>query len=212
VELPEGTVLGLYTDGLVESRERDPETSQRLLCEALPPPPGPEETSPEAVADSLDAACDRVLHALLPAGGAADDVALLLARTRGLPATQVATWDIPADPSLVAAIRKQVVGQLERWRLTETAFTAELVVSELVTNAIRYGERPIRLRLIHDAAILICEVSDASPTAPHLRRAKTYDEGGRGLLLVAQLTQRWGTRHTPDGKTIWAEMALLEGW
>ncbi|MBA5223668.1 ATP-binding SpoIIE family protein phosphatase [Streptomyces griseoaurantiacus] len=212
VELPEDTVLGLYTDGLVESRERDPETSQRLLCEALPPPPGPEAASPDAVADSLDAACDRVLHALLPAGGAADDVALLLARTRGLPAAQVATWDIPADPSLVAAIRKQVVGQLERWRLTETAFTAELVVSELVTNAIRYGERPIRLRLIHDAAILICEVSDASPTAPHLRRAKTYDEGGRGLLLVAQLTQRWGTRHTPDGKTIWAEMALLEGW
>ncbi|MDQ0809300.1 PAS domain S-box-containing protein [Streptomyces sp. B3I7] len=227
LELPEGTVLGLYTDGLVESRERDPEISQRLLCEALPPPPVTGTAFPHdgtagadrahgadtpGGSDSLDAACDRVLHALLPTGGAADDVALLLARTRGLPASQVATWDIPADPSLVAAIRKQVVGQLERWRLTETAFTAELVVSELVTNAIRYGERPIRLRLIHDTSILICEVSDTSPTAPHLRRAKTYDEGGRGLLLVAQLTQRWGTRHTPEGKTIWAEMALLEGW
>ena len=73
-------------------------------------------------------------------------------------------------------------------------------MSELVTNAIRYGERPIRLRLIHDAATLICEVSDASHTAPHLRRAKTFDEGGRGLLLVAQLTQRWGSRHTPEGQ------------
>jgi PAS domain S-box-containing protein len=214
VDLPEGTVLGLYTDGLVESRERDLDTSQRLLCEALPAPAGAADAAETAdtpdVSDSLDAACDRVLHALLPAGGAADDVALLLARTRGLPASQVATWDIPADPSLVAAIRKQVVGQLERWRLTETAFTAELVVSELVTNAIRYGERPIRLRLIHDTSILICEVSDASPTAPHLRRAKTYDEGGRGLLLVAQLTQRWGSRHTADGKTIWAELNLWE--
>lgn len=87
---------------------------------------------------------------------------------------------------------------------------AQLVVSELVTNAIRYGAHPIRLRLIHDAATLICEVSDTSHTAPHLRRAKTWDEGGRGLLLVAQLTQRWGSRHTAEGKTIWAEIALLD--
>ena len=83
-------------------------------------------------------------------------------------------------------------------------------MSELVTNAIRYGAHPIRLRLIHDATTLICEVSDTSHTAPHLRRAKTLDEGGRGLLLVAQLTQRWGSRHTAEGKTIWAELALGE--
>ncbi|MET8454702.1 ATP-binding protein, partial [Streptomyces sp. NPDC005209] len=55
---------------------------------------------------------------------------------------------------------------------------------------------------------LICEVSDGSGTAPHLRRARTFDEGGRGLLLVAQCAQRWGTRHHADGKTIWAEMDL----
>jgi anti-sigma regulatory factor (Ser/Thr protein kinase) len=83
-------------------------------------------------------------------------------------------------------------------------------VSELVTNAIRYGTPPIRLRLIHDDTHLICEVSDTSHTAPHLRRAKTWDEGGRGLLLVAQLTQRWGSRHTAEGKTIWAELDLLD--
>ncbi|MEU8033910.1 ATP-binding protein, partial [Streptomyces sp. NPDC049099] len=159
---------------------------------------------------SLDVTCDRVLHALLPPGGVPDDVALLLARTQGLPASQVATWDIPADPALVAPIRKQVVEQLDTWGLSEAAFTAELVVSELVTNAIRYGSHPIRLRLIHDATTLIVEVSDTSHTAPHLRRAKTFDEGGRGLLLVAQLTQRWGSRHTPEGKTIWAELPLFE--
>ena len=90
------------------------------------------------------------------------------------------------------------------------ARAAELVVSELATNAIRYGSHPIRLRLVHDAATLICEVSDASHTAPHLRRARTFDEGGRGLLLVAQLTERWGSRHTPDGKTIWAELSLTD--
>ncbi|WP_333743218.1 SpoIIE family protein phosphatase [Streptomyces ardesiacus] len=199
MELREGSVLALYTDGLVESRERDTDAGQALLREALAAP-----------ADSLDAACDRVLATLLPSGNAADDVALLLARTRGLPAGQVATWDIPADPALVAPVRKQVLDRLADWGLMEATFTAELVVSELVTNAIRYGSPPIRLRLIHDTATLICEVSDTSHTAPHLRRARTWDEGGRGLLLVAQLTQRWGSRHTAEGKTIWAELGLLD--
>ncbi|MEV5427815.1 SpoIIE family protein phosphatase [Streptomyces sp. NPDC052701] len=199
VELREGSVLSFYTDGLLESRGRDADASHGLLCDAL-----------SAVSGSLDETCDRVLRALLPPGGAADDVALLLARTRGLPASQVATWDIPADPALVAPIRKQVVDQLAAWSMAEASFTAELVVSELVTNAIRYGAPPIRLRLIHDASTLICEVSDTSPTAPHLRRAKTWDEGGRGLLLVAQLTRRWGSRYTAEGKTIWAELGLLD--
>ncbi|MGW1275259.1 SpoIIE family protein phosphatase, partial [Streptomyces sp. NPDC002491] len=199
LEVAEGSVLAFYTDGLVKSRERDADAGHRLLGEALADPSG-----------SLDETCDRILRMLLPPGGVADDVALLLARTRGLPASRVATWDIPADPALVAPIRKQAVEQLARWGLSDASFTTELVVSELVTNAIRYGSRPIRLRLIHDATTLICEVSDHSHTAPHLRRAKTWDEGGRGLLLVAQLTQRWGSRHTAEGKTIWAELALLE--
>ncbi|WP_030043888.1 ATP-binding SpoIIE family protein phosphatase, partial [Streptomyces resistomycificus] len=199
LELAEGTVLSLYTDGLIETRDRDVDASHALLRDALAAPSG-----------SLEETCDRVLHGLLPPGGALDDVALLLARTRGLPASQVATWDIPADPALVAPIRKQVVAQLARWDLSEVTFTAELVVSELVTNAIRYGARPIRLRLIHDETTLICEVSDTNHTAPHLRRAKTWDEGGRGLLLVAQLTQRWGSRHTTDGKTIWSEISLVD--
>jgi len=199
VELPEGTVLSLYTDGLIETRERDVDASHALLCEAL-----------ATGSDSLDETCERVLQQLLPPGGALDDVALLLARTLGLPASQVATWDIPADPALVSPIRKQVVTQLDRWDQSDAAFTAELVVSELVTNALRYGAHPIRLRLIHDASTLICEVSDTSHTAPHLRRAKTWDEGGRGLLLVAQLTQRWGSRHTAEGKTIWAEISLVD--
>jgi PAS domain S-box-containing protein len=199
VTLDEGTVLAMFTDGLITSRHRDPDTGRRLLHEAL-----------AAYSDSLDETCDRILHALLPSGGAADDVALLLARTQGLPPSRVASWDIPADPALVAPIRKQVVEQLDVWGLSMAAFTTELVVSELVTNAIRYGAHPIGLRLIHDTATLICEVSDASHTAPHLRRAKTWDEGGRGLLLVAQLTQRWGTRHTAEGKTIWAELSLFE--
>ncbi|MGV9252754.1 SpoIIE family protein phosphatase [Streptomyces sp. NPDC003697] len=199
LDLREGTLLAFYTDGLVASPDRDADESHRLLCDVL--------SDPSA---SLEEVCDRVLRALLPPGGAPDDVALLLTRTRGLPASQVATWDIPADPSLVASIRKQVLEQLDEWGLSDAAFVTELVVSELVTNAIRYGTPPIRLRLIHDESTLICEVSDSSHTAPHPRRAKMWDEGGRGLLLVAQLARRWGSRHTHEGKTIWAELSLRD--
>lgn len=102
--------------------------------------------------------------------------------------------------------RKFAVGRLLAWGLEE-AFVTESVVSELVTHAVKYGCPPIRLRLIRDAS-LIREVSDASDTSPHLRRARTFDEGGRGLMLVAQLTQGWGTRHAADGKTIWCAQVL----
>jgi anti-sigma regulatory factor (Ser/Thr protein kinase) len=109
---------------------------------------------------------------------------------------------------MVMRARKLAVEQLDTWGLWEAAFVTELLVSELVTNAIRHGQSPVELRLIRDSA-LICEVSDASSTAPHLRRAREFDEGGRGLLLVAQLSQKWGTRHAAVGKTIWCEPKLL---
>ncbi|WP_151475908.1 SpoIIE family protein phosphatase [Streptomyces albicerus] len=195
LEVPEGAVLTLYTDGLVEARELDVDAGTAALCTALAAPAG-----------NLEDACDNVLKALLPERPA-DDVALLLARTRALDAEQVAVWDLAADPAVVATARQYATEQLTRWGLDEAAFVTELVVSELVTNAIRYGGSPIQLRLIRDRA-LICEVSDASSTSPHLRRARTFDEGGRGLLLVAQLTDRWGTRPSGTGKTIWAEQAL----
>ncbi len=195
LELPEGSVLALYTDGLVEARTVDVDEGTAALCAALAVP-----------AESLDLMCDTVLKSCLPENPT-DDVALLVARTRALDADQVAVWDLPADPAVVATARQYALGQLTRWGLDETAFVTELVVSELVTNAIRYGGPPIQLRLIRDRS-LICEVSDASSTSPHLRRARTYDEGGRGLLLVAQLTDRWGTRPSGTGKTIWAEQPL----
>ena len=195
VVLPEGSLLALYTNGLVATPDRDLDTGVHRLRKALARP-----------AASLDALCDTVLADLLPQRPA-DDVALLIARTRALDTRQVATWPVSADPSAVAQTRKDVVAQLERWGLSDAAFVTELVVSELVTNAIRHAEPPVQLRLIHDST-LICEVSDGGNTAPHLRRARTYDEGGRGLLLVAQLTERWGTRQSAAGKTIWAEQTL----
>jgi PAS domain S-box-containing protein len=196
LELPEHTVLALYTNGLVGGWDRDVDEGRVLLADVLARPAG-----------SLEGICDSVLRALLPEHGVLDDVALLLARTRALDAAHVATWDVPADPACVARSRRDVTERLTDWGLDEAVFTTELVVSELVTNAIRHAIPPIQLRLIHDHS-LICEVSDASSTAPHLRRARTFDEGGRGLLLVAQLSRRWGSRQTADGKTIWAEQPL----
>ncbi|MDF3302881.1 SpoIIE family protein phosphatase [Streptomyces tropicalis] len=194
--LPEGSMIALYTDGLVEGPDGDFEKGTAEMCRALSIP-----------ADSLDAVCDHVLESVLP-DQPGDDVALLLARTRILGGDRVATWDVTRDPAQVGVARQAASEQLAAWGLEEAAFVTELVVSELVTNAIRYGEPPIQLRLIRDRA-LICEVSDGSATSPHLRRARAFDEGGRGLLLVAQLTQRWGSRQTTSGKAIWAEQPLL---
>jgi anti-sigma regulatory factor (Ser/Thr protein kinase) len=195
IELSPGSILVLYTDGLIESRDRDIDLGLELLRSVLTRPP-----------TSLERTCDRVLGAMLGERHA-DDVALLVARTHGLQSDRVATWDLPADPAVVADARRQATATLAGWGLDDAAFVTGLVVSELVTNAIRYAESPIQLRLIRDQT-LICEVSDGSSTAPHLRRAKAFDEGGRGLLLVSQLTERWGTRQTQRGKTIWAEQPL----
>ncbi|MFJ9563956.1 SpoIIE family protein phosphatase [Streptomyces fuscichromogenes] len=195
VAIPEGSLLALFTDGLVETRGHDIDERIDELRDALARP-----------APSLEDLCDTVLESLR-SGTRTDDIALLVARTRILGEDQVAEWDVPADAAAVAEARRQVDERLTAWGLQEATFTMELVVSELVTNAIRYGTEPIRLRLIKERS-LVCEVSDGSSTAPHLRRARVSDEGGRGLFLVAELTQRWGTRYTSAGKTIWAEQAL----
>ncbi|MES5818592.1 SpoIIE family protein phosphatase [Streptomyces sp. RG80] len=195
LELAEGSQLVLYTDGLIEDRHRDIDAGlERLgavLAQAGRPP---EET------------CEAVLDALLPARPS-DDVALLVARTHALDSARVAQWDVPSDPAAVSRSRAAVTEQLAAWGLQELSFTVELVASELVTNAIRHATGPVQLRLLRDRA-LICEVFDGSSTSPRLRRAKNEDEGGRGLFLVAQLTERWGTRYTPEGKIIWTELPL----
>ncbi len=154
--------------------------------------------------------CRAVLDAMLRVG-ASDDIALLVARTRLLDPGQVGEWQVPEDPAAVSRIRSEASEMLESWGLGEVAFTTELILSELVTNAIRYGASPIGLRLLRDGDSLICEVSDGTSTSPHLRRAATTDEGGRGLFLVAQLSRRWGTRYTDRGKIIWAEQSLDSG-
>ncbi|WEV23934.1 SpoIIE family protein phosphatase [Streptomyces sp. 71268] len=194
-EVPEGSRLVLYTNGLIDHGGRDLDTGLDQLTDVLR---GPDRTPEET--------CQRVLDALL-GEHPDDDVALIVARTRSVPRDQIATWEVPSDPAAVADVRAKVSRQLAAWHVGEEAFTTELILSELITNAIRYTAGPIRVRLIRDTG-LICEVADSSSTAPHLRYAATTDEGGRGLFLVAQFAERWGTRYTPTGKVIWTEQAL----
>ncbi|WP_374200759.1 SpoIIE family protein phosphatase [Streptomyces bambusae] len=193
--LPEGSLLALFTDGLIESRDRDPDVGLAALRAALA---GPARSPAET--------CTAVIDAVLPARPS-DDVALLVARTRRLDPARIAEWDVSPDPAEVSRVRNACARRLDRWGLDDIAFTTELILSELITNAIRYGTEPIRVRLLYDRS-LICEVSDGSSTSPHLRRAEATDEGGRGLFLVAQFAQRWGTRYTARGKIIWSEQAL----
>lgn len=193
-QLPEGTVLALYTDGLVEDLGRDIDKGLDRLADVLAGSDG-----------SLEQLCQATVA--LTAEPRADDVALLLARTRGLEADRVVSWELPADPALVAEARAFTDRRLLSWGLEPLSFATELIVSELVTNAIRHACGPIALRLIY-AESLICEVSDGSLSAPHLRRARTNEEGGRGLFLVAQLGSRWGTRYGRAGKTVWVEQTL----
>ncbi|MEU8692384.1 SpoIIE family protein phosphatase [Streptomyces sp. NPDC048665] len=196
LELAEDTRLVLYTDGLIEDRTRDLDVGMELLRQSLTRHP---DRSPDEM-------CQAMLDELLP-GRPTDDVAVLVARTRALAPDRVAEWDVPRDPAAVSDMRLAVTAKMAEWGLDELGFATELVLSELVTNAIRYGSDPIRLRLIRDRA-LICEVADGSNTSPHLRYAATTDEGGRGLFLVSQMTERWGVRYSPQGKVIWAEQAL----
>ncbi|GGN80954.1 hypothetical protein GCM10011579_067040 [Streptomyces albiflavescens] len=195
IELAENSLFGLYTDGLVQGADRGMDPGMSRLCEAL------------SRSDSdLESLCASAVEQLMPVPQP-DDIALLLARTHALGADHVVSWDVPSDPAAVADVRARATRQVAAWGLEELAMTTELIVSELVTNAIRYASPPVRLRLLRNSR-LTCEVADASSTAPRLRHARSMDEGGRGLFLVAQLAHRWGARYTAGGKVIWAEQEI----
>lgn len=203
VELPDGALLALYTDGLVESRDHGLAEGLEELRKALCAP-----------AQQLEDVCDHVLDTLYTRHGE-DDIALLTARIRGLPADTVGDWRLPAEPRSVALAREHARTQLAAWQLEPLIDTTELLVSELVTNALRHGEGgrsgggepEIRLRLLLDRT-LVCEVWDSNLVQPRRRRARDTDEGGRGLQLVSMLSRNWGSRRTHRGKTVWFELAL----
>ncbi|MFE3379903.1 SpoIIE family protein phosphatase [Streptomyces anulatus] len=202
-KLPDGSLIVLYTDGLVESRTGDIDVGMTCLARAL------DAAVSDGRAEDPEAVCDSVLSAFSvdAPGPRNDDAVLLVARIHHLPSDAVVEWSLPEDPKAAGQARAHVREQLAAWRLDELTMTTELIVSELVGNVVRHAKGPIVMRLLRGSH-LTCEVSDASLTTPHIRHSSATDEGGRGLQLVAAMAHRWGTRYTPRGKTIWTEQTL----
>ncbi|MFG3464983.1 SAV_2336 N-terminal domain-related protein [Streptomyces sp. NPDC047853] len=203
LDAPAGATLLLYTDGLVESRLRDVWTGIEQLRERIATTArltGPDHPPP------LEALCDEVLDMLGP-GDRDDDIALLAARFDGIAPSDVAYWLLEPEDGSPARARRLVRRVLARWGLEQLSDAVELLVSEVVTNAVRYASRPIALRLLH-TDVLRCEVSDDVPHMPRLRRPRVTDEGGRGLYLVNNLARRWGSTRLGSGKMVWFECSL----
>ncbi|MFI6687741.1 SpoIIE family protein phosphatase [Streptomyces sp. NPDC050485] len=201
LDAPSGATLLLYTDGLVESRLRDVWTGIEQLRERLAATAqltGPDHSPP------LEALCDDVLDMLGP-GDRDDDIALLAARFDGIAPSDVAYWFLDPEETAPGRARRLARRALERWGLEELTDSVELLVSEVVTNAVRYAERPVTLRLLK-TDVLRCEVGDDSPQLPRQRRARETDEGGRGLFLVNRLARRWGATRLSGGKVVWFEL------
>ncbi|WP_414930883.1 SpoIIE family protein phosphatase [Streptomyces sp. Je 1-369] len=201
LDAPAGATLLLYTDGLVESRLRDVWTGIEQLRERLAATAqltGPDHPPP------LEALCDEVLDMLGP-GDRDDDIALLAARFDGIAPSDVAYWFLEPESATPARARRLARSALARWGLEELTDSVELLVSEVVTNAVRYASRPITLRLLR-TDVLRCEVGDDVPQLPRLRQARATDEGGRGLYLVNKMARRWGATRLSTGKVVWFEL------
>ncbi|GAA5080747.1 serine phosphatase RsbU (regulator of sigma subunit)/anti-sigma regulatory factor (Ser/Thr protein kinase) [Thermocatellispora tengchongensis] len=193
--LPPGSVLTLYTDGLVESRDRDLDSGIRDLRRLL-----------EYSHQDLEDLCDATIATQRP-GDERDDIALLLARVRDLSPSEYVTWTLPFEAQSAAEARRLVRATLRAWGQSAILDVTELMVSELVANAVNHGTGPIELSLLRGATLL-CEVADRSPQRPVRWEPEADDEAGRGLNLVNRFSYRWGTRPTATGKIVWCEVRL----
>ncbi|MER7670782.1 SpoIIE family protein phosphatase [Kitasatospora sp. NPDC096128] len=197
--LPEEAILTLYTDGLVERRGHDLDEGLELLC--------------RTVADrrrSLEQTCDAVLTRLT-GRTQDDDIAVIMAQVRPAGADRIAALPLTGDHSMVAHSRHFTRETLTTWGLTALADGAELLTSELITNALVHAGSPTQLRLFCDR-VLTVEVADRESETPRIRRARSEDEGGRGIHLVNELAHRWGSRRTGEGKVVWFELELPPGF
>ncbi|WP_408056374.1 ATP-binding SpoIIE family protein phosphatase [Streptomyces mesophilus] len=197
VPVAPGDRLVMCTDGLVEMRGEDIGVGLATLCESAAHP-----------AASMDDACDTIIRALNTRGGRKDDVALLMARLNGVMPEDVAHWQLALDPREVGRARRLVRERLAAWDLQAVAENAELLVGELVTNAVRHAHgRHVELRLVR-TDVLLCEVEDDDHTLPTLCSAGPADEAGRGLNVVERLAREWGASRTAAGKSVWFELGL----
>ena len=195
-EVEDGSQFVLCTDGLVERRGQPIDVGLAALREYLCGPPQP-----------LESVCETLITGFGANGRREDDIALLAVRFTGIPKEDVFSWTLDALPTRVRDARGLARDTLAAWGLAELSDTVELLVSELVTNAVRHGAGDIGLRLIR-AGSLLCEVRDEGHDLPALRSNDITAESGRGLQLVTALADRWGTQRTPTGKVVWFEQTL----
>ncbi|MFI9256178.1 SpoIIE family protein phosphatase [Streptomyces sioyaensis] len=197
---PPGSLLAFYTDGLVEDPAVSIDEGIGRLADAV---------SKVHPWDALQQAARYVVATLAPEPERQrDDVTLLLARMIGYRKGDTATWRLSARYDAPARARAHVSALLRQWRpRDDTRDNVLLLVSELVTNAVRFATGPITVRLIRAGHGLLCEVGDTGNGRPRLSRGGLLDDGGRGLHVVHRLTTRWGVRWTDTGKVVWAEVA-----
>lgn len=198
-DLRDGDLLVLYTDGLVERRNESLQTGLDRLAAA----------AARSGADDADVLCEHLLEALVPATATRDDdVAILVARV-GNQALAPGAHRLAFEPvpSSAALTRGFTAGVLEGAGWRDQVDTAVLLVSELVTNAIRHAGGPCALLVtFDDDGVEFC-VEDGDPTLPVARVAQGLDESGRGFLLVGALADEWGVRATPGGKGTWFKLS-----
>jgi serine phosphatase RsbU (regulator of sigma subunit)/anti-sigma regulatory factor (Ser/Thr protein kinase) len=197
LQIEDGSILVLYTDGLVEKRSQDIDEGLNRLRDIF---------GPASAGLDVEDLCRATLAGVF-ADEHRDDIALLVARLRRIPKDHYVNWTLPAELTSAGRARSLIRRPLRKWGLTELQPTAELLVSELVTNAVRYAQGKIGLRLVLEGG-LVCEVTDESAALPRLRHADDSDERGRGLQVVSQLAQRWGARRAASGKIVWCELPL----
>ena len=195
--IEDGSLFLLYTDGLVENRHRDIDDGLDRLRQIF------DDSAPGRELEDL---CKATLDGVY-AEQERDDIAVLLARLKRIPADHHATWTLGRELTSVGEARGLIREPMERWGLDDLIPTTELLVSELVTNALRYSPGKITLRLVREGG-LVCEVGDNSAALPRLRHAGRDDENGRGLQVVSQFAHRWGARRTRSGKVVWCEQQL----
>ncbi|MFJ4616741.1 PAS domain S-box protein [Streptomyces sp. NPDC088812] len=199
-EIPPGSTLVLYTDGLIETPGSDIEMRLGELTALL--------TDLFSGTPCLEAAADQLLAGLLPDPDSHnDDVTLLLAQLPVAPLAAV-TAELPADPASVREGRAVLHKALTSWDCTDRTDDALLLLSETLTNAVQHAEGPLSLRLHRTATALTVEVGDRSPRLPEPRPAAEDEESGRGLVLVGALADGWGVRPTDEGKTTWFTLTL----
>ncbi|WP_439654534.1 ATP-binding SpoIIE family protein phosphatase [Streptacidiphilus neutrinimicus] len=204
---PPGATGVLYTDGLVERRDRDIDRGLDALAKTF-----------SGATGTPDVICSRLLRAMGVTPEHDDDVAALVFQ---LPQRELDSADLFRSASLdllggteaASSARAFTGGVLCSWRVGEDIRDMSvLAVSELVSNSLTHGRPPMRLRLRRTDRRLTVEVTDADDHLPRRRQALPADESGRGLAIVATIASNWGTRRTPDGgKAVWCEFPLREG-